>query len=271
MNQKNPYQCTAVRIWGSGNNDILEKVHLKFCKIILHLKATTPNCMKYGELGRYPLDIHINRRNILYQSKLITGKDMKLSIISYRLLYLSQNNNCQFSWLNYVESILNESGLSYVWLNQYFISEQWLKNFWKTCLQDQFYKTWHANIDTGSKTLNYRLFKNRFEFENYFNILDDRDIFTLCRFRLNNHKLPVEQGRWKNVSRELIICNLCNTADLGDEFLYLLKCNYFSENRKPCLDKQNFKNCNILKFGTLMNLTKKIENKKTLHLYKTYQ
>jgi hypothetical protein len=181
----------TLSIRGSGNNDILEKVHLKFCKIILHLKATTPNCMKYGELGRYPLDIDIKLRNILYWSKLITGKDIKLSIISYGLLYLSQNNNCQFSWLNYVESILNECGLSYVWLNQYFISEQWLKNSVKTCL---FYQTWHANIDKGSKTLNYRIFLNKIEFENYLNILDDRDIFPFCRFRLNNHKLPVEYG-----------------------------------------------------------------------------
>ena len=107
---------------------------------------------------------------------------------------------------------LNECGLSYVWLNQYFISEQWLKNSVKTCLQDQFYQTWHANIDTGSKTLNYRVFKNKFEFENYLNIRDDRDIFTFCRFRLNNHKLPVEYGRWKNIPREL---KICNTADLG--------------------------------------------------------
>ena len=67
--------------------------------------------MIYGELGRYPLDIDIKLRHILYRSKLIIGKDIKLSIISYRLLYLSQNNNCQFSWLNYVESILNECGL----------------------------------------------------------------------------------------------------------------------------------------------------------------
>jgi hypothetical protein len=68
------------------------------------------------------------------------------------------------------------------------------------------------------KTLNYRLFKNKFEFENYFNILDDRDIFTFCRFRLNNHKVSIEYGRWNNIPRELRICNLCNTADLGDEF-----------------------------------------------------
>jgi hypothetical protein len=59
---------------------------------------------------------------------------------------------------------------------------------------------------------NYRIFKNKIEFENYLNILDDRDIFPFCRFRLNNHKLPVEYGRWKNIPREL---KICNTADLG--------------------------------------------------------
>jgi hypothetical protein len=72
-------------------------------------------------------------------------------------------------------------------------------------------------------------------------------VFTFCSFRLNNHKLPVEYGRWNNIHRELGICNLCNTADLGDEFHYLLKCDYFSEKKKTCIAKKYFKNCNILK------------------------
>ena len=80
--------------------------------------------------------------------------------------------------------------------------EQWLENSVETCLQDQFHQTWRANIDTGSKTLNYPLFKNKFQFENYFDILEERDIFTFCRFRLNNHKLPVEYRRWNNIHRE---------------------------------------------------------------------
>ena len=58
-----PILLYGCEIWGFGNNDIFEKVHLKFFKIILHLKATTPNCMIYGELGRYPLDIDIKLRN----------------------------------------------------------------------------------------------------------------------------------------------------------------------------------------------------------------
>jgi hypothetical protein len=72
---------------------------------------------------------------------------------------------------------------------QYLICEKCLKSSAKACLQDQFRQTWHANIDTGSKTLNYRFFRNEIEFENYFNILDDRDIYTICRFRL----LPPDQ------------------------------------------------------------------------------
>ena len=40
--------------------------------------------------------------------------------------------------------------------------------------------------------------------------------------------------------RELRICHLCNTADLGDEFHYLLKCDYFNERRKICIDKKYF-------------------------------
>ena len=34
---------------------------------------------------------------------------------------------------------------------------------------------------------------------------------------------------------------VCNTADLGDEFHYLLKCDYFNEKRKSCIDKKIFK------------------------------
>ena len=71
--------------------------------------------------------------------------------------------------------------------------------------------------------------------------------------------------------KELRICHLCNTTDRGDEFHYLLKFDYFNGKRKTCIDKKKYlKNGSILKFGTLMNLTKKIQNIKTMHFYKKY-
>ena len=42
------YGC---EVWGYGNNDIIERVQLKFLKHILNMKSSTPNCMVYGESG----------------------------------------------------------------------------------------------------------------------------------------------------------------------------------------------------------------------------
>jgi hypothetical protein len=49
------------------------------------------------------------------------------------------------------------------------------------------------------KALNYRIFKTKFEFEEYFNILNIGDVIRLCRFRTTNHYLPIETGRWRNI------------------------------------------------------------------------
>jgi hypothetical protein len=49
-----PILLYGCEVWGFGKNEVLERVHLKFCKILLKLKSSTPNYMVYGELGRYP-------------------------------------------------------------------------------------------------------------------------------------------------------------------------------------------------------------------------
>ena len=55
------YEC---EVWGFENNDAIgigiESLHslfLQFYKISLGVKKSTPNCILYGELGRYPIEI----------------------------------------------------------------------------------------------------------------------------------------------------------------------------------------------------------------------
>jgi hypothetical protein len=55
---KRPIILYGCETWGFGNNEIIERLHLKFCK--LHLKSSTPDYMVYGELGRYPISIDIH-------------------------------------------------------------------------------------------------------------------------------------------------------------------------------------------------------------------
>ena len=71
----NTTRFTSTYIYFS-NNDIIEKVHLKFCKLILHLKLSTPLYMIYGEIGRYPLEIDIESRIISFWAKLLSGKEL---------------------------------------------------------------------------------------------------------------------------------------------------------------------------------------------------
>jgi hypothetical protein len=78
------YDC---ELWGLSNCDIIERVHLKYCKLLLNLKFSTPNCMIYGELGRYPLYIDIQQRMVSYWIKLITGKQSKICSVVNRLMY----------------------------------------------------------------------------------------------------------------------------------------------------------------------------------------
>jgi hypothetical protein len=35
-----PILLYGCEVWGFSNNDIIEKVHLKFCKLLLHLKSS---------------------------------------------------------------------------------------------------------------------------------------------------------------------------------------------------------------------------------------
>ena len=44
-------------MWDFGKNKEIERIHLKFCKIVLNVKSSTSNAGVYGELGRNSLYI----------------------------------------------------------------------------------------------------------------------------------------------------------------------------------------------------------------------
>jgi hypothetical protein len=51
--------------------------------------------------------------------------------------------------------------------------------------------------------------------KNYFNILENKDIFTFCKFRTTNTKLPIQTGRWNNIARENRKCQICQENQIG--------------------------------------------------------
>jgi len=92
------YSC---EVWGFENCAEIEQVHLRFCKKILKVRQTTSNYMVYGELGRYPLNIHINVRMIGFWLKLKSSN--KLSSNVYQLLLtLKESKDFHFKWLAHI-------------------------------------------------------------------------------------------------------------------------------------------------------------------------
>ena len=61
---------------------------------------------------------------------LISGDREKISFNMY-LVSLTLNNNgiLKFEWLEFIESIIHECGLSFVFRNQLGFDKKWLKNF----------------------------------------------------------------------------------------------------------------------------------------------
>ena len=162
-----------------------------------------------------------------------------------------------------IKNILDECGLSYVWLNHSFHNVHWLKttvyNILYDILYDQFVQKWHSDIFNSPKALNYRLFKRSNALEKYLLTLPIKKakLHVRCKFRTCNLKLSIEIGRWNNTRREERKCNLCNTNDLGDEFHYMYSCDQIDIKtmRKKCLPVYYYRNPNTVKFERLFNCT----------------
>jgi hypothetical protein len=62
------------------------------------------------------------------------------------------------------------------------ISDKWLKLVVKNNLVDQFKQTWTSMTENSPKGDNYNLFKHDLKFEDYLDVLDDKDKFLLVKF-----------------------------------------------------------------------------------------
>jgi hypothetical protein len=98
-----PILLYASEVWGFENKESIEKVHLQFCKNILKVRSTTPNYMVYGELGRYPMEVVVKRKIVLFWNNLLCESN-KLSFILYKLMFkLHDQNPSHFKWISYVK------------------------------------------------------------------------------------------------------------------------------------------------------------------------
>ena len=260
-----PILLYGSEIWGYGNCDTIERVHLKFLKYIFKLKKSTPSHMIYGELGILPITTEIQSRVITYWSKLVNVENVeknKLSSIIYMVLHaMHENKHLTSAWMDNVKKLLCSLGFSGIWYSQSFINSNWLINAAKQRIKDIYLQSWYSTVNISSGSNNYKLFKDKFEKSPYLDLLPQYLSRRLLAFRTRNHKFPIETGRWCGQPVSERKCVFC-TRDIGDEYHILLACDKFKEERKAYLDPHYYVRPSVLKYNNLMNTKHEIQLKR---------
>ena len=193
------------------------------------------------------------------------------SYILYSFLYeaaITNGNPCKY--ISCIRNLLNATGLSYIWRDQYVnpISSSWLKLSIGRILNDIALQTWSSDIENSSKAITYRILKTELILEPYLTYLPRSKAINLLHFRTSTHRLPIETGRWNNTPIHNRICHLCQLNDIGDEYHYVFKCPYFSNERKKYIPSYYLSRLSILNLGSLFSC-KKISVLKNLSVFCT--
>jgi hypothetical protein len=211
--------------------------------------------MVYAETGTLPVDIVIKTRMVSYWLNIVQGNRSKLCFKIYSILLQLYNNNVyKCSWISKIHRILDECGFSHVWFNHGNMEATTVKRLVKLRLKDQFVQKWNNDINSSSKCCIYKSYKDCLELEDYLVRLPTSASKYILKFRLCNHKLAVETGRYNNIERHRRFCDFCDQDQLGDEYHTLLECKNQNivQLRERYIPRYYRNNPNMIKFSELV-------------------
>ena len=165
-------------------------------------------------MGRFPMDIVIKLRMVMFWNSLIDNSGKLSSILYTLMLKIHESSQADLKWIKYIKSIFDETGLSFIWNDQIHIKKDLLKAIVKQKLFDQFLPTWFSQMNNSTRAELYESFKNEFKLEPYLLRI------YMSKFRCSNVKFPIEIGRWTNITQHERICRFCQ-VHIGSEFHFL--------------------------------------------------
>ena len=254
-----PILLYCCEVWGYEDFKILEKLHLKFCKLILGVPRSAPSYVVYGELGRQPLSSFIYPRMLKFWGKLVVNANRnKLSkILYYSIIPIINtekhtNNIPRFKWVKHIQKLLQEIGYPGIWTTHTFPSIEWLYRTARLRLSDRFKQEWDSN-KSSSQSKHYFSVKTELKLENYLMKLSDSQRILILKLRASLLRLPVTLGRYDNIPYEQRVCTSCKSGHIGDEFHFILECQTLQELRRKYIPEYFWKYPNIYKLGSLLN------------------
>lgn len=222
-------------IWyNNKDNVILERVQLKYIKMMLGVANNTSNLATYGETGRFPLFLRQKIKVLKYWHRVVSKPKDSLVYIVYQLLVDLHNSGFK-SWASEIYELLNVV-CPVAWENQRFVNMNEINQIY-TVLCDNYIDMWRRGINDVIQNPKLRLyctFKSEFQIEPYLvNIKEFKLRKVLSRFRLSNHELNIEKGRYHKIPKESRYCEVCSKNEfVEDECHFLLYCPSYNDVRQ---------------------------------------
>ena len=109
-----PILLYGSEVWGFDNISNVEKIQIRFYKLLLGLNGSVSNVVTFGELGKFSLRVLCKERILKNWLRLISNKEG----LRYEI-YMCQKYDCENkrrkNWAYEVRYLLNTLGLNYIW------------------------------------------------------------------------------------------------------------------------------------------------------------
>ena len=92
-------------------------------------------------------------------------------------------------------------------------------------IKEKYQEFWKHKMTNSSKLSFLCTFKSEYKMEQYLTTIKNPNIRkTFTQFRISNHKLEIERGKYENTPREQRTCKMCDSGEIEDEFHFTFKC-----------------------------------------------
>ena len=227
-----PILLYASDFWGClklPENNPIENLHMMMCKQILGVQKQTTNLGVLLEIGRTPLRLCAAKFSVKNWERIRLGSGNEILIDSYKV-----GDIC---WDLSIKSLLETNGMLNFYVDDPITEFPFIYKKLYQRLYDGFHESSFGAIrENSSKLRTYALFKEEPGMEKY--LIEIKNIAIrqqVTKFRLSNHKLAIETGRYEGLQPDERFCPFCpNTIE--DEAHFLFHCPVFSHLRNRDLE-----------------------------------
>ena len=219
-------------IWGLTPYDVIENVHTFAIKKILGVRKQTPNCLIYGESGRFPLNIESKIRVIKYWYRIINMEQDRLPRLAYCREF--EEYTKKQNWARGIKELFESTGFGYIWELGFATQINSVARQLKLRLKDMFIQNWESVCDNSSKFIEYRNMKKVYGYEKYL------DYMPISKFRFAFTRMRIAAS-YLHINRKLIFenavtkCPFCEKEE--SEIHFILYCNMYNDLRDKYVKK----------------------------------